>query len=344
MDEFRDSESIADQLVDRATELSTRIMLPASLDVRMGQAEEFRQLLGESRRAVERVSAIRTSPIIENYLNEDEEGRRRSNEHLVHWIGAIAAFENIVADLAREPLREFLGQQMDANAQIQEWIQREAATRAEGIMRDLGYTATDDGRDVTVVVNLLQRDQPEGPRPNVPGFNFQGQGFRIGEDPVPTTGASASTQEPVPMEVDETPAPPVIPVGREPREPEVFDIGTPAGSELSQSTVEYTDTAEAETQAAPVSTTGGPTSFWDAEPSEEAAARARELREVEERVARETTITIDDESQPPPVPTMPYFAPQPPQVPSASTKHGLGQHGVGTGEEGDVCSDFRQHH
>ena len=63
-------------------------------------------------------------------------------------------------------------------------------------------------------------------------------------------------QEPAPMEVDEPPAPPVVPAGMEPRQPERFDIGAPAVSELSVSTMEHpegaVDTAEAETQAAPV--------------------------------------------------------------------------------------------
>ena len=110
---------------------------------------------------------------------------RRSNDSLVHWIGALTAFENIADDLTRQPLREFLGQQMDANAQIQDWIQRQATTRAQDVRQGMDLPIIDDGGDVTVVVNLLQRDQPEGPRPNVAGFNFQGRGFRIGEDSAP---------------------------------------------------------------------------------------------------------------------------------------------------------------
>jgi hypothetical protein len=123
------------------------------------------------------------------------------------------------------------------------------------------------------------------------------------------------------MEVDEPPAPPVIPVGMEPRQPERFNIGTPAGSELSQSTMEYTegaaDTAEAETQAETVPTTGELTRFWDAVPSEEAIARATELANIRERIAQEVTITIDDQSSPQTVPSVPDSASQSSQVPSA---------------------------
>jgi hypothetical protein len=229
-------------------------------------------------------------------------------------IRAVTAFEAIADDLTREPFREFIGQQMAANAQIQEWIQRQATARAADVI-------IDEGGDVTVVVNLLQRDQPEGPRPNVAGFNFQGRGFRIGEDSAPSTGATPPQQDPVPMEVDEPPAPPVIPVGTEQSQPERFNIGAPAGSELSQSTIEYTegaaDIAEAETQAETAPTTGEPSRFWDAVPSEEATARATELANIRERIAQEVTITIDDQSSPQTVPSVPDSASQSSQVPSA---------------------------
>jgi hypothetical protein len=42
MEELRDAESVADQLIDRTTDMSTQILQPATIEVRMRQAEELR--------------------------------------------------------------------------------------------------------------------------------------------------------------------------------------------------------------------------------------------------------------------------------------------------------------
>ena len=129
------------------------------------------------------------------------------------------------------------------------------------------------------------------------------------------------------MEVDDPPAPPMIPVGRESKLPERFQIGTPAGSEISVSTQEYHETGrditEAETQDSAVPATEEPASSSRPAPPTEGT---QDMDVLQRRLTQELNITTDvpttgepktvlpgpvSSAQPPPAPAQPTQVSQP---------------------------------